>query len=141
MSRRTFNRGALAAAVITIASARRDGEAAAARENSSKQSTRHEVINQLLLGEPQRQLTLVDVVYPPGTGSPPHLHPNGVLAFVISGSIPSKMGDEPERAYQAGEAWWEPRARCTACRATRALQVRRGCSPFTLLLRKLARRI
>jgi quercetin dioxygenase-like cupin family protein len=53
-------------------------------------------------------MTLVEVVFPPGVGSPPHLHPNGVMAFVLSGSIASKVGDEPERVFHAGEAWWEP---------------------------------
>jgi quercetin dioxygenase-like cupin family protein len=53
-------------------------------------------------------MTLVEVVFPPGVGSPPHLHANGVMAFVVSGSIASKIGDEPERVFRAGEAWWEP---------------------------------
>ena len=30
------------------------------------------------------------------------------MAFVVSGSLASKVGDEPERTYRAGEAWWEP---------------------------------
>jgi quercetin dioxygenase-like cupin family protein len=30
------------------------------------------------------------------------------MAFVVSGSIASKIGDEPERVFRAGEAWWEP---------------------------------
>ncbi len=50
----------------------------------------------------------MEVVYPPGIGSPPHVHANGVMAFVVSGSIASKVGDEPERVFHAGEAWWEP---------------------------------
>jgi len=66
------------------------------------------VIKQRLPGEPQRHLTLVEIVYPPGAGSPPHVHANGVMAFVVSGSVASKVGDEPERLVHAGEAWWEP---------------------------------
>jgi quercetin dioxygenase-like cupin family protein len=53
-------------------------------------------------------MTLVEVIYPPGTGSPPHLHANGVMAFVVSGRIASQVGDGPEKVYGAGEAWWEP---------------------------------
>jgi quercetin dioxygenase-like cupin family protein len=71
-------------------------------------STRRDVIKQRLPGEPLRELTLVEVVYPPGAGSPPHLHANGVMAFVVSGSVVSKVGQEPERTFYAGEAWWEP---------------------------------
>jgi quercetin dioxygenase-like cupin family protein len=51
---------------------------------------------------------LVEVNYPPGTGSPAHQHANGVMAYVVSGSIASKVGDAPEQTYRAGEAWWEP---------------------------------
>ena len=51
---------------------------------------------------------MVEVNYPPGTGSPPHQHANGVMAFVVSGSIASKVGDAPEQTYRAGDAWWEP---------------------------------
>jgi quercetin dioxygenase-like cupin family protein len=66
------------------------------------------VIKQDLPGEPLRVLSLVEVTYPPGTGSPVHLHANGVMAYVVSGAIASKVGDEPEQAFHAGDAWWEP---------------------------------
>jgi quercetin dioxygenase-like cupin family protein len=49
-----------------------------------------------------------EVQYPPGAGSPLHLHANGVVAFVVSGSVTSKVADESERTFHAGEAWWEP---------------------------------
>ena len=59
---------------------------------SSKDSSRREIIKQILPGEPRREITLVEVVYMPGAGSPPHLHANGVMAFVVFGSIASKGG-------------------------------------------------
>jgi quercetin dioxygenase-like cupin family protein len=64
-----------------------------------------DVIKQQLPGEPARDLILVEVTYPAESGSPPHLHPNGVMAFVVSGSIASKVGDGPEQTFRAGEAW------------------------------------
>jgi quercetin dioxygenase-like cupin family protein len=70
--------------------------------------SRRSVIRQHLPGNPEKQITLVEVVFPPGAGSPPHLHANGVMGFVVSGSIASQVGDEPERVFHAGEAWWEP---------------------------------
>jgi quercetin dioxygenase-like cupin family protein len=70
--------------------------------------TRHEVIRQLLPGEPEREIILFEINYPVGTGSPPHKYPNGVMAYVVSGSITSKVGDEPEHTFGAGESWWEP---------------------------------
>lgn len=51
---------------------------------------------------------MVEVVYAPGAGSPPHLHANGVMAFVVSGAIASKVGEEPEKVFRMGEGWWEP---------------------------------
>jgi len=71
-------------------------------------ATRRNVIGQALPGEPARNITLVEVTYPPGEGSPPHVHANGVMAFVVSGTIASKVGEEPERVFHAGDAWWEP---------------------------------
>jgi len=70
--------------------------------------TRRNVIEQALPGEPARELILIEVTYPPGEGSPPHLHTNGVMAFVVSGAIASKVGDGPERVFHAEDAWWEP---------------------------------
>jgi quercetin dioxygenase-like cupin family protein len=66
------------------------------------------VIKQDLPGEPPRILSLVEVTYQPGAGSPVHLHANGVMAYVVSGAIASKVGDEPEHTFHAGDAWWEP---------------------------------
>jgi quercetin dioxygenase-like cupin family protein len=71
-------------------------------------ATRRDVIKQRLPGEPERDISLVEVSYPPGTGSPPHVHANGVMAFVVAGTIVSKVGDGPEQTFHAGDAWWEP---------------------------------
>jgi quercetin dioxygenase-like cupin family protein len=83
-----------------------DGSAAA--QEHATVGTRREVIRQELPGEPLRDISLIEVTYPPATGSPPHLHANGVMAFVVSGAIVSKVGDGAERTFHAGEAWWEP---------------------------------
>src|SRR5262249_17223954 len=71
-------------------------------------ATRRDVIKQRLPGEPEREISLVEVSYPPGAGSPPHVHANGVMAFVVSGAVVSKVGDGPEQTFHAGDAWWEP---------------------------------
>ena len=84
------------------------GGAAAQPIPERSASTRRDVIKQQLPGEPERDITLVEVTYPPGTGSPPHVHTNGVMAFVVSGTIVSKVGDGPELTFHAGDAWWEP---------------------------------
>ena len=106
VTRRHFNHSSLisALAIATMA----DGTAAAQQQASSQTPARRDVIRQELPGEPLRDISLIEVIYPPATGSPPHLHANGVIAFVVSGTIVSKVGDGPEQTFHAGDAWWEP---------------------------------
>ena len=104
LSRRHFNRGSLIS--LLAAAAMPDGAAAAQQQATA--ATRRDVITQDLPGEPPRDISLIEVTYPPATGSPPHLHANGVMAFVVSGTLVSKVGDGPEETFHAGEAWWEP---------------------------------
>jgi quercetin dioxygenase-like cupin family protein len=107
-TRRRFTRGCLISLVAGIGATSARDVAFGQQTPSSSVSTRREVIKQRLPGEPQRDLILIEVTYPPGTGSPVHLHANGVLAFVVSGAIVSQVDDGPEHTYHAGEAWWEP---------------------------------
>jgi quercetin dioxygenase-like cupin family protein len=52
-------------------------------------------------------VTAVEVSYGPGEGSPPHRHPGITIAYVLEGEIRSKIGDEAERTYAAGEMFLE----------------------------------
>lgn len=102
-NRRTFNQGALVSALAILA-ARSAAPASAQVAPAAGASARRQVIKQALPGKPDRNLTLVEVTYPPGTGSPPHLHTNGVMAFVVAGAIVSQVGEGAENTYRAGEA-------------------------------------
>lgn len=51
--------------------------------------------------------TAVEVSYGPGESSPPHRHPGITLAYVLEGSIRSKVGNGPERTYTAGQMFME----------------------------------
>lgn len=51
--------------------------------------------------------TAIEVNYGPGGSSPPHRHPGITLAYVLEGSVRSKVGDEPERTYSAGQMFLE----------------------------------
>jgi len=106
-NRRQFGRSALVSCLAALAASATAG-AAWAQSTSAAASSRREVMKRALPGEPERELTLIAVTYPPGTGSPTHLHANGVAAFVVSGAIASQVGDGPEQTYHAGDAWWEP---------------------------------
>jgi quercetin dioxygenase-like cupin family protein len=59
---------------------------------------------------PGKSLIAVIVDYPPGGASAPHTHAKSsfIYAYVVSGSIESKVNDGPKRVYKAGESWSEP---------------------------------
>jgi quercetin dioxygenase-like cupin family protein len=105
ISRRDLNRASLS--LLAAAAAKALG-AAAGVTNEAHTVGRRKIIQQVLPGDPPREIILVEVSYPPGTGSPAHLHANGVMAFVVAGTIISRLGESPEETFQAGEAWWEP---------------------------------
>jgi quercetin dioxygenase-like cupin family protein len=107
-SRREFSGDALALAVAAFAASATGGAALAQTPAAGGDSGRREVIKQALPGEPERELILLEVKYAPGGSSPPHMHANGVMAFVVSGAIASRVNDAPEQTYHAGDAWWEP---------------------------------
>jgi len=58
---------------------------------------------------PGKSLIALEVEYPPKGASVPHTHAKSsfIFAYVVSGSIESKVNDEPARIYQAGESWFE----------------------------------
>ncbi|GAB3086156.1 cupin domain-containing protein [Cupriavidus yeoncheonensis] len=58
---------------------------------------------------PGKSLIAVEVLYPPGGASHPHTHAKSsfIYAYVVSGSVASKVNDEPERVYRAGESFFE----------------------------------
>lgn len=58
---------------------------------------------------PGKSLIAVEVLYPPGGASHPHVHAKSsfIYAYVVSGSVASKVNDGPERIYKAGESFHE----------------------------------
>jgi quercetin dioxygenase-like cupin family protein len=52
-------------------------------------------------------VTAVEVAYAPGESTPSHRHPGITLAYVLEGEIRSKVGDEPEKTYSAGQMFIE----------------------------------
>jgi hypothetical protein len=73
VSRRNFNRASLLS-LLAAAAASLDGAVSAEPPATATASERRDVIKQDLPGEPARELILLEVTYPPGTGSPAHLH-------------------------------------------------------------------
>ncbi|MBV9460185.1 MAG: hypothetical protein JO141_22100 [Bradyrhizobium sp.] len=93
--RRCFNSASLLSLAVTAAGSL-PGPAAAQSIPAGNASTRRDVVTQSLPGDPQQDITLVEVTYPPGARSPPHMDVNGVMAFVVAGTIVSKLGDGPD---------------------------------------------
>ncbi len=57
---------------------------------------------------PGHGLTAVVLDLAPGGLSPPHRHPGFALAYVLSGTVRSRLGDGPAVDYRAGQGWVEP---------------------------------
>src|SRR4051794_30160480 len=55
-----------------------------------------------------KSMVAVLVTYPPGAKSPTHHHaPSAfIYAYVLSGAIRSRVGDEAARVYHAGEGFY-----------------------------------
>ena len=51
--------------------------------------------------------TAVEVSYAPGEASAAHRHPGITIAYVLEGEIRSRVGDDPERTYTAGQMFLE----------------------------------
>ncbi|BBH47363.1 cupin domain-containing protein [Pseudomonas sp. KU43P] len=56
---------------------------------------------------PGKNAVMLTVSYAPGEASPAHQHPGAVMAYVLEGAVVSKLNNEPERTYKAGEYWYE----------------------------------
>lgn len=72
-------------------------------------STATPIFERKLPNVPGKSLLAVEVVYPPGGGSPPHRHPASsfIYAYVVSGAIVSAVNDQRPRVYRAGESFYE----------------------------------
>jgi quercetin dioxygenase-like cupin family protein len=65
---------------------------------------------QIIPNLPGKSLVAVEVEYPPGAGSLPHVHAKSafIYAYVVSGAVESKVNDGDVHVYRAGESWSEP---------------------------------
>ena len=52
-------------------------------------------------------VTVVEITYGPGETSGSHRHPGITIAYVLEGEIRSKVGDDPEKTYSAGDVFFE----------------------------------
>ena len=97
-----------AALLLTVAAAL-IATSAAAHEELDPGAKVTVVFDQELPNVPGKSMRTVLVEYEPGAGSPSHRHPQSafIYARVLEGAIRSKVNDEPEKTYKAGESWTE----------------------------------
>ncbi|MGH6866955.1 MAG: cupin domain-containing protein [Methyloceanibacter sp.] len=79
------------------------------QETNAPVSKVSKVFERELPNVPGQSMRAVLVEYGPGAASPSHRHPSSafIYATVLEGEIRSKVNDEPEHVYRAGESWTE----------------------------------
>ncbi len=97
------------AALLLTAAAALFATGVAAHETIAPGASVTVVFDQALPNVPGKSMRTVLVEYAPGAGSPSHRHPASafIYARVLEGAIRSKVNDEPEHTYKAGESWTE----------------------------------
>ena len=76
--------------------------------SAGQESPKLEVLlSQELADMEERDMTLIYLEYPPGTGTDAHRHPAHTVVYVISGQVESSLDDSAPVIYGAGESWYE----------------------------------
>ncbi len=80
-----------------------------AKETTPPASKVTQIFDRELPNVPGKSMRAVLVEYGPGAASPSHRHPSSafIYATVLEGEIRSKVNDNPEHVYKAGESWTE----------------------------------
>jgi quercetin dioxygenase-like cupin family protein len=96
-------------ALLLLAGASLLSTNAAAQETNAPVSKVTQIFDRELPNVPGKSMRAVLVEYGPDAASPSHRHPASafIYATVLKGEIRSKVNDEPERVYKAGESWTE----------------------------------
>ena len=81
----------------------------AAEETPARAAKISKIFDRELPNVPGKSMRAVLVEYGPGAASPSHRHPPSafIYATVLEGEIRSKVNDDPEHVYKAGETWTE----------------------------------
>jgi quercetin dioxygenase-like cupin family protein len=80
----------------------------AAKIAKAPSETLSPLISQLLPNAPGKTFTAAVVRFPPDARAVPHRHGDAyVYAYVLEGSVRSKLKGQPQRTYRKGEYWVE----------------------------------
>lgn len=94
-----------AASAVVLAAASLDSQLGQAQEHESGRPA----FEQALPNVPGKSLIAVVVSYAQGGKSPAHRHAGSafIYAYVLTGAVRSRVGDEPARVYRGGESFFE----------------------------------
>jgi quercetin dioxygenase-like cupin family protein len=95
-----------AAAVLIIVAALGVGRAGATSSPAAP-GVVHILSQKPLAGWAGTDVTILTVDYPPGGSTPPHEHPGTTYAYVLQGSVVSKINEGPTQTFTAGQMWIE----------------------------------
>jgi quercetin dioxygenase-like cupin family protein len=98
----------LAAACVIAAAMGGIAPAPAAAHGTAEKVT--PALQQPIPNLPGKSLIAVEVDYPPGAASRPHVHAKSafIYAYVVSGAIESQVDDGPRQVLHAGQSFYEP---------------------------------
>ena len=54
-----------------------------------------------------KEATVLTVDYAPGAASESHVHPGSVFAYVLEGTVVTRLEGEPPNTYTKGQSWYE----------------------------------
>ena len=105
-TRTTVRRLGLLAGAAALVSAPARGQAAADTARAPRVARRLEQALPVMRADALK-VTVLEVTYPPGGMSAPHVHPCPVFGYVVAGALHMQFKGLPERVYRAGESFYE----------------------------------
>lgn len=80
---------------------------ALAQDAGAPQATVTDLMSKALKDYPGKEITLINVDYPPGAVDPVHRHDAHAIVYVLEGSIVMGVRGQPEKTLKAGETFYE----------------------------------
>ncbi|WP_426287705.1 cupin domain-containing protein [Luteibacter sp. E-22] len=80
---------------------------ALAQDAGAPQATVTDLMTKALKDYPGKEITLINVDYPPGAVDPVHRHDAHAIVYVLEGSIVMGVRGQPEQTLKAGQTFYE----------------------------------
>ncbi|WP_448097965.1 cupin domain-containing protein [Luteibacter yeojuensis] len=80
---------------------------ALAQDAGAPQATVTDLMSKALKDYPGKEITLINVDYPPGAVDPVHRHDAHAVVYVLEGSIVMGVRGQPEKTLKGGETFYE----------------------------------